>query len=145
MLVHISPLCNGVRSVVTLSEKKTVVALTLKLILYTSVTLRKLDCNPLDFFIQHMTTLFYSWSCGHCPVLSNVRPEDVASNIRMATQLHPMISSAAMVIFSPYRDFNAPAGSEKIVKEPHQIVFGKIGRPFSVIPQPSAINCYKGF
>ncbi|CAL9223003.1 unnamed protein product, partial [Arabidopsis halleri] len=144
---HYATVCAALSLLV---EKKTVVALTLQLILYTSViTLRKLDCNPLDFFIQHMTaphasswilakfkfSLFHSWSCGHLPVPSNVHPGDVASNIRMAIQLYPMISDAAMVMFSAYRDFNPLVRSEKVVKEPVKIVFVRIERPFNVIYQ----------
>ncbi|AEC06416.1 Putative endonuclease or glycosyl hydrolase [Arabidopsis thaliana] len=45
------------------------------------------------------------WDMENCPVPSDVRPEDVASNIRMAIQLHPVISGP-VVNFSAYGDFN---------------------------------------
>ncbi|KFK40022.1 hypothetical protein AALP_AA3G320100 [Arabis alpina] len=46
------------------------------------------------------------WDIENCPVPSDVRPEDVAGNIRRAVQLHPMINGP-LVIFSAYGDFNA--------------------------------------
>ncbi|CAH2051728.1 unnamed protein product [Thlaspi arvense] len=46
------------------------------------------------------------WDIENCPVPSDVRPEDVASNIRMAIQLHPVISGP-VVVFSAFGDFNA--------------------------------------
>ncbi|EOA30439.1 hypothetical protein CARUB_v10013562mg [Capsella rubella] len=45
------------------------------------------------------------WDIENCPVPSDVRPEDVASNIRMAIELHPVISGP-VVTFSAYGDFN---------------------------------------
>lgn len=45
------------------------------------------------------------WDMENCPVPSDVRPEDVAGNIRMAIQLHPVISGP-VVNFSAYGDFN---------------------------------------
>lgn len=42
----------------------------------------------------------------NCPVPSDVRPEDVASNIRTAIQLHPVVSGS-VVVFSAFGDFNA--------------------------------------
>lgn len=46
------------------------------------------------------------WDIENCPVPSDVRPEDVAGNIRMALQVHPIIKGA-VVMFSAYGDFNA--------------------------------------
>ncbi|GAV78767.1 NYN domain-containing protein/OST-HTH domain-containing protein [Cephalotus follicularis] len=46
------------------------------------------------------------WDIENCPVPSDVRPEDVAGNIRMALQVHPIIKGAVMM-FSAYGDFNA--------------------------------------
>ncbi|KAM1686958.1 hypothetical protein ACFX2K_034994 [Malus domestica] len=45
------------------------------------------------------------WDIENCPVPSDVRPEDVAGNIRMALQVHPIIKGAVMT-FSAYGDFN---------------------------------------
>ncbi|GFZ19583.1 putative endonuclease or glycosyl hydrolase [Actinidia rufa] len=41
-----------------------------------------------------------------CPVASDVRPEDVAGNIRMALLVHPVIKGA-VTMFSAYGNFNA--------------------------------------
>lgn len=46
------------------------------------------------------------WDIENCPVPSDVRPEDVAGNIRMALRVHPIIKGAVMM-FSAYGDFNA--------------------------------------
>ncbi|KAI9124328.1 hypothetical protein K1719_005628 [Acacia pycnantha] len=46
------------------------------------------------------------WDIENCPVPSDVRPEDVANNIRMALRVHPVIKGAVMM-FSAYGDFNA--------------------------------------
>ncbi|KAL7206518.1 hypothetical protein ACSBR2_019270 [Camellia fascicularis] len=46
------------------------------------------------------------WDIENCPVPSDVRPEDVASNIRMALWVHPVINGA-VTLFSAYGDFNA--------------------------------------
>ncbi|PKI33518.1 hypothetical protein CRG98_046074 [Punica granatum] len=46
------------------------------------------------------------WDIENCPVPSDVRPEDVAGNIRMALQVHPVIKGAVMS-FSAFGDFNA--------------------------------------
>ncbi|KAB2047418.1 hypothetical protein E1A91_A13G043700v1 [Gossypium mustelinum] len=46
------------------------------------------------------------WDIENCPVPSDVRPEDVAGNIRMALRVHPIIKGA-VVVFSAYGDFNA--------------------------------------
>ncbi|KAL1195961.1 hypothetical protein V5N11_025134 [Cardamine amara subsp. amara] len=46
------------------------------------------------------------WDIENCPVPSDVRPEDVAGNIRMAIQLHPVITGP-VINFSAYGDFNA--------------------------------------
>ncbi|XP_030523352.1 uncharacterized protein LOC115735994 isoform X2 [Rhodamnia argentea] len=46
------------------------------------------------------------WDIENCPVPSDVRPEDVAGNIRMALRVHPIINGAVMT-FSAYGDFNA--------------------------------------
>ncbi|RYR34324.1 hypothetical protein Ahy_A10g049133 [Arachis hypogaea] len=46
------------------------------------------------------------WDIENCPVPSDVCPEDVAGNIRMALQVHPVIQGTVMV-FSAYGDFNA--------------------------------------
>lgn len=46
------------------------------------------------------------WDIENCPVPSDVRPEDVAGNIRMALQVHPVIKGA-VVTFAAYGDFNA--------------------------------------
>ncbi|CAA6653532.1 unnamed protein product [Spirodela intermedia] len=42
----------------------------------------------------------------NCPVPSDVRPEDVAGNIRMALRVHPLIRGA-VTMFSAYGDFNS--------------------------------------
>ncbi|XP_061356302.1 uncharacterized protein LOC133300733 [Gastrolobium bilobum] len=46
------------------------------------------------------------WDIENCSVPSDVRPEDVAGNIRMALRVHPVIRGAVMM-FSAYGDFNA--------------------------------------
>ncbi|XP_041011086.1 uncharacterized protein LOC121254921 [Juglans microcarpa x Juglans regia] len=46
------------------------------------------------------------WDIENCRVPSDVRPEDVAGNIRMALQVHPVIKGSVMM-FSAYGDFNA--------------------------------------
>ncbi|XP_058070297.1 uncharacterized protein LOC131219261 [Magnolia sinica] len=46
------------------------------------------------------------WDIENCPVPSDVRPEDVAGNIRMALRVHPVINGAVNM-FSAYGDFNA--------------------------------------
>ncbi|PKA49753.1 hypothetical protein AXF42_Ash004294 [Apostasia shenzhenica] len=46
------------------------------------------------------------WDIENCPVPSDVRPEDVAGNIRMALRVHPLIKGA-VTLFSAYGDFNA--------------------------------------
>lgn len=46
------------------------------------------------------------WDIENCPVPSDVRPEDVAGNIRMALRLHPLITGAVTML-SAYGDFNA--------------------------------------
>ncbi|KAI3987750.1 hypothetical protein MKX01_028484 [Papaver californicum] len=46
------------------------------------------------------------WDIENCPVPSDVRPEDVAGNIRMALRVHPIIQGA-VTLFSAYGDFNA--------------------------------------
>ncbi|VVA97543.1 unnamed protein product [Arabis nemorensis] len=46
------------------------------------------------------------WDIENCPIPSDVRPEDVAGNIRRAVQLHPVINGP-VVLFSAYGDFNA--------------------------------------
>ncbi|KAJ0010825.1 hypothetical protein Pint_34397 [Pistacia integerrima] len=46
------------------------------------------------------------WDIENCPVPSDVRPEDVAGNIRMALRVHPVIKGAVMM-FSAYGDFNS--------------------------------------
>ncbi|KAF4374039.1 hypothetical protein F8388_007945 [Cannabis sativa] len=46
------------------------------------------------------------WDIENCPVPSDVRPEDVAGNIRMALRLHPLIEGV-VTTFSAYGDFNA--------------------------------------
>ncbi|WVZ24662.1 hypothetical protein V8G54_003206 [Vigna mungo] len=46
------------------------------------------------------------WDIENCPVPSDVRPEDVAGNIRMALRVHPVIKGAVM-LFSAYGDFNS--------------------------------------
>lgn len=46
------------------------------------------------------------WDIENCPVPSDVRPEDVASNIRMTLRVHPVIKGA-VTVFSAYGDFNA--------------------------------------
>ncbi|KAF5759209.1 putative NYN domain, limkain-b1-type, meiosis regulator and mRNA stability factor 1 [Helianthus annuus] len=45
------------------------------------------------------------WDMENCPVPSDIRPEDVASNIRMALRVHPIITGA-VTMFSAYGDFN---------------------------------------
>ncbi|KAK4749956.1 hypothetical protein SAY87_027405 [Trapa incisa] len=46
------------------------------------------------------------WDIENCPVPSDVRPEDVAGNIRMALRVHPVINGA-VISFSAFGDFNA--------------------------------------
>lgn len=46
------------------------------------------------------------WDIENCPVPSDVRPQDVAGNIRMALRVHPVIKGA-VTMFSAYGDFNA--------------------------------------
>lgn len=46
------------------------------------------------------------WDMENCPVPSDVRPEDVAGNIRMALRVHPVIDGA-VTMFSAFGDFNA--------------------------------------
>ncbi|XP_042518386.1 uncharacterized protein LOC122092129 [Macadamia integrifolia] len=46
------------------------------------------------------------WDIENCPVPSDVRPEEVAGNIRMALRVHPIIEGA-VTTFSAYGDFNA--------------------------------------
>jgi len=46
------------------------------------------------------------WDIENCPVPSDVRPDDVAGNIRMALRVHPVIKGA-VTMFSAYGDFNA--------------------------------------
>lgn len=46
------------------------------------------------------------WDIENCPVPSDVRPEDVAGNIRMALRVHPLITGAVTML-SAYGDFNA--------------------------------------
>ncbi|XP_072973700.1 uncharacterized protein [Typha angustifolia] len=46
------------------------------------------------------------WDIENCPVPSDVRPEDIAGNIRMALQVHPVIKGA-VTMFSAYGDFNS--------------------------------------
>nr|XP_043624650.1 uncharacterized protein LOC122596184 [Erigeron canadensis]XP_043624651.1 uncharacterized protein LOC122596184 [Erigeron canadensis] len=46
------------------------------------------------------------WDMENCPVPSDVRPDDVAGNIRMALRVHPVINGAVNM-FSAYGDFNA--------------------------------------
>ena len=45
------------------------------------------------------------WDIENCPAPVDVRPEDVAGNIRTALQVHPAIEGAVMM-FSAYGDFN---------------------------------------
>ncbi|KAK9056660.1 hypothetical protein SSX86_024022 [Deinandra increscens subsp. villosa] len=45
------------------------------------------------------------WDMENCPVPSDIRPEDVAGNIRMALRIHPIINGA-VTMFSAYGDFN---------------------------------------
>ncbi|CAN4107722.1 unnamed protein product [Withania somnifera] len=46
------------------------------------------------------------WDIENCPVPSDIRPEDVAGNIRMTLRVHPVIKGA-VTLFSAYGDFNA--------------------------------------
>nr|XP_004230772.1 uncharacterized protein LOC101262057 [Solanum lycopersicum] len=46
------------------------------------------------------------WDIENCPVPSDVRPEDVAGNIRMTLRVHPVIKGA-VTLFSAYGDFNS--------------------------------------
>lgn len=46
------------------------------------------------------------WDVENCPVPSDIRPEDVAGNIRTVLRAHPIIS-CTITIFSAYGDFNA--------------------------------------
>ncbi|RZC61947.1 hypothetical protein C5167_023705 [Papaver somniferum] len=47
------------------------------------------------------------WDIENCSVPSDVCPEDVAGNIRMALRVHPIIQDAAITLFSAYGDFSA--------------------------------------
>ncbi|XP_042515189.1 uncharacterized protein LOC122089497 [Macadamia integrifolia] len=46
------------------------------------------------------------WYIENCPVLSDVRPEYVSANIRMALRVH-LVIEGAITMFSAYGDFNA--------------------------------------
>ncbi|KAJ6830769.1 uncharacterized protein M6B38_351330 [Iris pallida] len=46
------------------------------------------------------------WDIENCSVPSDVLPEDVAGNIRLALRVHPTINGA-VTLFSAYGDFNA--------------------------------------
>ncbi|KAJ1260838.1 hypothetical protein BS78_10G263100 [Paspalum vaginatum] len=46
------------------------------------------------------------WDIENCPVPSDVRPEDVAGNVRMALRMHPA-AKGAVTMLSAYGDFNA--------------------------------------
>ncbi|KAK8458152.1 hypothetical protein SEVIR_3G305400v4 [Setaria viridis] len=46
------------------------------------------------------------WDIENCPVPSDVRPEDVAGNVRMALRMHPVVKGAVTML-SAYGDFNA--------------------------------------
>jgi hypothetical protein len=46
------------------------------------------------------------WDIENCPVPSDVRPEDVAGNVRMALRMHPVVRGAVTML-SAYGDFNA--------------------------------------
>ncbi|KAK9135355.1 hypothetical protein Syun_014685 [Stephania yunnanensis] len=46
------------------------------------------------------------WDIENCPIPRDVRPQDVAGNIRMALRVHPVIKGA-VTLFSAYGDFNA--------------------------------------
>ncbi|KAI3955557.1 hypothetical protein MKW92_015236 [Papaver armeniacum] len=54
---------------------------------------------------QGPVTIF--WDIENCSVPSDVCPEDVAGNIRMALRVHPNFQDAAVASFSAYGDFNA--------------------------------------
>lgn len=45
------------------------------------------------------------WDMENCPIPSDIRPEDVAGNIRMALRVHPIINGV-VTMFSAYGDFN---------------------------------------
>ncbi|GAB2222147.1 hypothetical protein Drorol1_Dr00013349 [Drosera rotundifolia] len=45
------------------------------------------------------------WDMENCPVPNDIRPEDVAVNIRMALKFHPLIKGS-ITTFSAYGDFN---------------------------------------
>ncbi|KAH0466907.1 hypothetical protein IEQ34_004145 [Dendrobium chrysotoxum] len=46
------------------------------------------------------------WDIENCPVPNDVRPEDVAGNIRLALRVHPLIKGA-VTMFAAYGDFNS--------------------------------------
>ncbi|KAI3955563.1 hypothetical protein MKW92_015242 [Papaver armeniacum] len=52
-------------------------------------------------------TVAILWDIENCSVPSDVCPEDVAGNIRMAMRVHPIIQDAAITLFSTYGDFSA--------------------------------------
>ncbi|KAI3982108.1 hypothetical protein MKX01_019014 [Papaver californicum] len=54
---------------------------------------------------QGPVTIF--WDIENCQVPSDVCPEDVAGNIRMALRVHPIFQGAAVTLFSTYGDFSA--------------------------------------
>ncbi|KAI3960521.1 hypothetical protein MKW98_003020 [Papaver atlanticum] len=70
------------------------------------------NMGPSQAFInqQNITSLqgpvAILWDIENCSVPSDVRPEDVAGNIRMALRVHPIIQGA-VTLFSAYGDFNA--------------------------------------
>ncbi|GMI88244.1 hypothetical protein like AT2G15560 [Hibiscus trionum] len=71
-----------------------------------------LNVNVLQPPMNHQNRTSYDgpvailWDIENCPVPSDVRPEDVAGNIRMALRVHPVIKGV-VVMFSAYGDFNA--------------------------------------
>ncbi|RID53063.1 hypothetical protein BRARA_G00488 [Brassica rapa] len=64
------------------------------------------DFNLMAATQRREAPLAVLWDIENCPVPSDVRPEDVASNIRTAIQLHPVVSGS-VVVFSAFGDFNA--------------------------------------
>ncbi|XP_068656748.1 uncharacterized protein [Aristolochia californica] len=66
-------------------------------------------CQPLGLTQQIQTIkgpLAIFWDFENCPIPSEVCPEDVAGNIRMALRVHPVIEGA-VTTFSAYGDFNS--------------------------------------
>ncbi|KAL9681375.1 hypothetical protein QQ045_013158 [Rhodiola kirilowii] len=68
------------------------------------------NSNPQPFVVPQCSSppqghVAILWDMENCHVPSDVRPEDVGGNIRMALRVHPMIQGV-VTMFSAYGDFN---------------------------------------